>query len=100
MKGMKIEEVAMRIGISVQTLNRWYKFKRTNPDTEIARKIPEYALVKTDSGKVRLWTEDDVWKLLEFKQAMKIGRSGKMGRFGGKGTNGKNNDSGTESTDT
>ena len=86
---MKAEEVAMRLGVSIQTLNRWYAYKRKNPDSDFAQKLPEYALNTTASGKVRLWTEDGLWQLLQFKCAVKVGRTGKMGQYGGTGTNGK-----------
>ena len=83
---MKVEEVAVRLGVSVQTLNRWYKFKKNNPDSEISEKIPAYTIKKTSSGFVRLWQDDDVWKLVEFKTQLKSGRTGKMGKYGGRGT--------------
>lgn len=86
---MKIEEVAMRIGTSVQTVNKWYKFKRDNPDNELVQDLPDYEMLVTPAGRVRNWTEEDVWKLIEFKARIKIGRTGKMGKYGGKGTNGK-----------
>lgn len=86
MKGLKIEEVAMRVGVSVQTLNRWYKFKRENPKDEISKLIPAYKKVRTHSGFVRLWQMEDVWKLIEFKSQMVSGRCGKMGEYKGKGT--------------
>lgn len=86
---MKIEEVAMRVGVSVQTLNRWYKFKRKNPDHVVSKKLPEYSMINTSSGKVRDWTDAAVWQLIAFKASIKPGRTGKMGKYGGKGTHGK-----------
>ena len=86
---MKIEEVAMRIGVSVQTLNRWYQFKRKHPEDETAKLIPEYSMHTTSRGKTRNWTEDDVWKLIAFQKMITAGRNGKMGKYGGAGTHGK-----------
>ena len=86
MKVLKIEEVAMRIGVSSQTINRWYKFKRENPKDEVSKRLPAYQLVITPSGKVRLWSQDDLKKLIEFKAQMVSGRDGKMGKYKGKGT--------------
>lgn len=87
--GMKIEEVALRLGVSVQTLNRWYAYKRKHPESEFAQKLPEYQVTRNSGGKVRLWTETDLWKLVQFKSGVKVGRNGKMGQYGGKGTHGK-----------
>ena len=86
---MKIEEVAMRVGVSVQTLNRWYKFKKENPEDEISKKLPEYRMINTLNGKARDWTDAAVWQLIAFKASVKPGRNGKMGKYGGKGTHGK-----------
>ena len=91
MKDLKIEEVAMRVGVSVQTLNRWYKYKKDNPRDSLAKLIPAYKKVKHPTGFMRVWTEDDVWKLVEFKTKMIYGRCGRMSNYKGKGTkNGKN----------
>lgn len=90
MDGMKIEEVAFRVGVSTQTLNRWYKFKRENPKDKISKLIPTYKKVKTKSGFVRLWKPEDIEKLIEFKSTIIPGRCGKMGSYKGEGTkNGK-----------
>lgn len=86
---MKIEEVAMRIGVSVQTLNRWYQFKRKHPADETSKLIPEYSMRTTSRGKTRDWTEEDVWKLIAFQKTITAGRNGKMGKYGGAGTHGK-----------
>ena len=87
---MKIEEVAVRVGVSVQTLNRWYKYKKENPKSEVSKQIPAYTKKKTSSGFVRLWSDDDIWKLVQFKLNNKVGRTGRMGKYEGRGTkNGK-----------
>ena len=92
MNGMKIEEVAMRLGVSVQTINRWYKFKKDNPKDAISKALPAYRKVKmnTAQGFIRIWTEDDFWQLVSFRKLVNSGRTGKMGKYKGKGTkNGK-----------
>lgn len=87
---MKIEEVAMRIGVSVQTLNRWYKFKKENPKDEVSKLLPAYKKVKTTRGFVRLWSQDDLYSLVAFRSHITCGRTGKMGKYKGRGTkNGK-----------
>lgn len=84
--GFKIEEVAMRVGVSVQTINRWYKFKKEHPEHHISKLIPEYSRASIASGTVRLWNPDDIWKLVEFRQSVKVGRTGEMGKYHGAGT--------------
>lgn len=85
--GMKIEEVAMRVGVSVETINRWYREKKNNPGNEFLQALPCYELAKNPfSGVVRFWTSEDVWKLIEFKSKIKVGRTGQMGKYGGTGS--------------
>ena len=70
-------EVSVLVGISSQTLNIWYTYKRQNPNSEYAKKLPEY----TQSGnkQTRYWKYEDVYKLIEFKAALPHGRNGIMG---------------------
>lgn len=91
MEGLKIEEVAFRVGVSTQTLNRWYKFKKDNPKDSTSKLIPAYRKIKTEYGFVRIWQMSDIQKLIDFKAHMVYGRCGKMSQYKGKGTkNGKN----------
>lgn len=89
---MRVEEVAMRIGVSTQTLNRWYRFKKKNPDAEFTKNLPDYSFEPIPCGVVRVWSEEDVYKLVQFKANIKAGRTGKMGKYGGTGTHGKKED--------
>ena len=90
MNDMRIEEVAMIIGVSVQTLERWYKFKKEHPESDVAQEIPDYKVASTlGSRRTRLWTQEAVFSLMQFKTERKLGRTGKMGKYGGKGTHGK-----------
>lgn len=77
MKMLKIEEVAVLIGSSVKTINNWYWFKRENPDNEYAQMLPDY--IQEGARQTRYWNEDDVWKLINFKNSIPTGRKGVMG---------------------
>ena len=74
---LKIEEVALLVGVSTQTLNIWYRWAKSNPDSELVAYLPKY----TQSGarQTRYWTQSDVWKLIEFSKAIPKGRNGIMG---------------------
>lgn len=74
---IKIEELAMRIDSSVQTINNWYKWKRDNPDNELAQILPEYT--QEGNRQTRYWKTEDIWKMIEFKKAIIHGRNGVMG---------------------
>lgn len=74
---LKIEELACIIGVSSQTLNIWYKWKRYFPDSPNASLLPDY--VQEGPHKTRYWKRDDVWKLIEFKNSVVRGRGGNMG---------------------
>lgn len=75
---LRIEEVALFIGTSVNTINAWYRFKRQEPDNEYAKMLPDYTQDGGDRS-TRYWTQEDVQKLIEFKQKRPIGKNGVMG---------------------
>lgn len=77
-KKLRIEEVAISIGVSVNTINSWYRFKKQNPEHEYSKMIPEYSQDGGDKSP-RYWTLKDIDKLLEFKNKRPIGRNGVMG---------------------
>lgn len=74
---LKIEEVAIMCGVSCQTINNWYKFKRENPDNEIAKLLPNYETVGGHNQ--RFWDKADIGNMLMFKHSMPRGCKGIMG---------------------
>ena len=75
---LRIEEVALFLDVSVETINIWYRFKKSNPDDEYAKMLPQY---EQDNGarSCRWWKQSDLDKLIKFKEARPIGRNGAMG---------------------
>lgn len=78
MSKLRIEEVAIFVGVSVNTVNSWYRFKKQNPQDEYAKILPDYTQDGGDRS-VRYWDEADIDKLLEFKEKKPTGRNGVMG---------------------
>lgn len=74
---LKIEEIALAVGVSVKTVNFWYMFKRENPDNEYAKMLPEYTQLGARSQ--RFWKEADIWSMIEFKKQVPKGCRGVMG---------------------
>ena len=74
---LKIEEVAVLCGVSVQTINNWYRFKRENPTSQYARLLPDYQEI--GGRKQRFWDKSDIDALLTFKRMMPKGCKGVMG---------------------
>lgn len=74
---LRIEEVALFLGVSVETINIWYRFKKQHPDDVYAKMLPDYE--QESSRSCRYWNQSDIDKLLEFKKARPIGRNGAMG---------------------
>lgn len=72
-------EVAFYIGVVVPTLNRWYLFKKENPDNEWSNEIPEYITLTDGQKAQRYWKESDIWRLRAFKDKFPKGRNGIMG---------------------
>ena len=75
---LKIEEVAMLINSSVQTINMWYRFKRAEPNNEYAKMLPSY-IQKGGARSTRYWTQEDIYQLIKFKQSIPLGRNGVLG---------------------
>ena len=78
-KLLTIEEVAVAVGISVQTLNIWYRWKKQNPEHERAKLLPDF--IQAKPRQIRFWEPQDVMKLIEFKNSVKTGRNGIMGQI-------------------
>ena len=74
---LKLEEVALKVGVSFKTINNWYAFKKQNPDNEIAQLLPDF--IQHAARQTRFWKESDIEKLIEFKSKIPIGRNGIMG---------------------
>lgn len=74
---LRAEEVAIACGVSIQTINNWYKFKRENPDNEYARLLPDFIILGGHNQ--RFWEKSDINAMLEFKLKMPRGCKGVMG---------------------
>lgn len=74
---LRIEEVAILIGSSVQSINNWYRFKKGNPDNELCKILPDF--IQAGERQTRYWKSSDIWKLIEFKNTIPHGRNGIMG---------------------
>ncbi len=74
-------KVTQYLDISVPTLNNWYKWYN-NPQYEKPKDIPELPAY-TQQGKrgTRYWDEDDLPKLMKFKEWLPRGRAGIMGEY-------------------
>lgn len=74
---LRAEEVAVLCGVSIQTINNWYKFKRENPNNEFARLLPDYIVIGSHSQ--RFWEKSDIDAMLTFKMRVPRGCKGVMG---------------------
>lgn len=74
---LKLEEVAILVGVSFKTINTWYAFKRTHPDNEYAQLLPDY--IQAGNRQKRFWKKSDIWKLIKFRQSIPKGRNGVLG---------------------
>lgn len=76
-KMLRVEEVALLVGVSVQTLNNWYRWKKLNPEHELAKKLPEF--VQQGARQQRYWKTSCLWQITEFKNSIPHGRNGILG---------------------
>ena len=78
-KLLNVSEVSVIVGSSIQTISSWYRWKDLHPEHELAKLIPTYTRV--GNRRTRYWTMEDVWKLVDFKNAIPQGRNGVMGEI-------------------
>lgn len=77
---VRIEELAMILDINVLTIERWYRFKRQNPDNEIISLLPDYILRPNSKNRsVRFWRISDIDRFKEFQNSIVKGTKGFMG---------------------
>ena len=74
---LRIEEVAVLCGVSVQTINNWYRFKKENPNDEFAKLLPDYECMGNHGQ--RFWDKADINALIDFQRKMPRGCKGIMG---------------------
>lgn len=76
-KLLRAEEVALLVGISTQTLNNWYRWKRLNPDHKLSEFLPDP--IQNGPRQMRYWRKSDIWTIAQFKNAIPHGRNGILG---------------------
>lgn len=72
---LTMDEVAVAVGVTRQTIYYWYKFKKENPDSDYARLLPDFIVI----GRQRFWNKSDINSLMRYKKAIPKGRNGVMG---------------------
>ena len=70
-------EVCVLVGCSIYSLNNWYRFKKENPEHELAKLLPEF--YQTGDRQKRVWKSSDIYKIIEFRASIPVGRNGVMG---------------------
>ena len=87
-------EVANKLNVSVKTLTNWYIWQN---DSSIEKPeeyphLPMYTQKRKNGP--RFWTNDDVERLVEFRDWLPRGRNGVMGKVSNRywGNRSKNND--------
>ena len=76
-KLLNIQEVAVLINSSIPTISSWYRWKKENPEHEMAKRLPDFE--RHGAHRARYWKYSDVWKIIEFKQSLPQGRNGILG---------------------
>lgn len=76
-KLIRIEEVALLVGTSTQTINNWYRWKKLNPEHPLAELLPDY--IQKNPRQTRLWRNSDIYSIVEFKNKIPRGRNGILG---------------------
>lgn len=76
-------DVAYRLGISIPTLNTWYKWY-LDEDAEKPEDMPELPMYTKRTAKptsTRYWVETDIPKIKAFQEWLPKGRNGLMAKY-------------------
>lgn len=74
---LRIEEVALLVGCSTQTINNWYRWKKIHPEHELTKLLPDY--IQESPRQIRYWKKSAIWSLAEFKNTIPHGKNGILG---------------------
>ena len=61
-----VTELSKLVGCSVQTIGSYYKFKKENPDNELAKLLPDF--VRIGRRNTRYWKREDAEAIKEFRK--------------------------------
>ena len=79
MKGkLTVEQVAVKVGVSVNTVNNWYRWKMFEPEHEMAKLLPDFE--QSGERQTRYWKKEDIKSLKEFQKKLPKGRNGILGK--------------------
>ncbi len=79
MKKLTATRVAQHLDISVPTLTNWYRWYN-NPDYDKPSNVPELPKYEQNGKRAtRYWKEEDLPKLIKFRDWVPKGRAGIMG---------------------
>lgn len=77
MSRLNVTQLAVAIDASPKTIDNWYRWKRENPDNEIAKLLPDF---KQDGARqARYWDSSDIPKINAFRANVVRGRNGILG---------------------
>lgn len=79
---IKIAEIAVALDVNQFTIERWYKFKRENPEDEYAKMLPDFVYLKNSKNRpIRYWKESDLYALQKFQECIGKGTKGILGQL-------------------
>lgn len=78
-----LNQLCDKLDVSIWTIRNWYNWERqllkeetiTEPYLPIPKRFNEI------KGKPRMWTDDDIKDLTDYKNSMVIGRNGIYGKY-------------------
>lgn len=76
-RSIKVEELALAVGVSVKTINNWYAFRQAEPEHELAKLLPDFQ--QDHPRGTRTWKVSDIWRMKDFQSKITAGRNGVMG---------------------
>lgn len=82
-KTYRIDELCKELDVSIHTLQKWYQWEKMGlkDGSVVVPYLPEPQKLLDKRGKPKIWTQEQLKELKEYKSTIVVGRYGKYGKY-------------------
>lgn len=82
-KTYRMLDLCKELGISVHTLSKWYQWEKLSLKDGLVKEpyLPVPEKLMNERGKPKIWTQQQLDQLRDYKSHIVMGRNGNYGRY-------------------